>query len=175
MMRLVRWRRFQWDLTRLPPLPAALPGHFHLRAATPDEQRAITNVIYSAFSLDMDWSDIFKTFRDRLEKQIEHAFREEPVPAVVATHGVRIIAASVIDSQVDAENNLISGPCVLVEYRNRGIGSALLHHTLTQLQTGGLTNARAVCKVTGPMSKFVYPKFSSTQEAYEFEPSLVGH
>ena len=47
------------------------------------------------------------------------------LPALVITHGQRIIAASAICTDADAESNLISGPCVLVEYCNRGLGTAL--------------------------------------------------
>lgn len=173
-MKLVRWRRFTWDLSKLPPLESSLPAHYHLRAATREDAKGAAIAIFSAFSLDTSWSDIFFTFRDRLEQQWELALSREAVPALVITHGTRIIAASALNSEVDAETHLISGPCVLVEYRNRGLGTALLHASLKHLQQAGLTRARGISKETAATSKFVYPKFGATSEAYGFEPLVVG-
>jgi len=175
-MKLVRWKRFTWDLSKLPPLEAAaaLPTQYHLRAAVREDARSVKEVIFSAFSLDTAWSDSFKTFRDRLESHIELAFSHANGSALVITHGQRIIAASALLADVDAESHLTSGPCVRVEYRNRGIGTGLLHHSLKHLQQGGLNRARGISKDTAPASKFVYPKFGSTNESYDFEPSAVS-
>ncbi len=174
-MKLVRWKRFAWDLSKLPPLEsAALPAHYHVRAATREDAKAVKEVIFSAFSLDTSWSDTFKTFRDHLEAHIDMSFSHSGTPAMVVTHGPRIIAASTVLPEVDAESNLTSGPCVRVEYRNRGIGTALLHHSLKQLQQLGLSRATGISKETAPASKFVYPKFGSTSEAYNFEPTAVS-
>ena len=173
IMKLVRWRRFIWDVSKLPTHKAALPNHYNLRAAERDELRTIRNVIFSAFSLDTSWSDTFITFREMLDTQLELAFSKEAVPALVITHGQRIIAASALNSEIDAETHLTSGPCVLVEYRNRGLGSTLLHASLLQLQKAGLTRCTGICKDTAPTSKFVYPKFGSTNEPYNFIPSPV--
>jgi predicted N-acetyltransferase YhbS len=59
----------------------------------------------------------------------------KPVPALVICHGQRIIGASALSTEMDAENHLLSGPCVLMEYRNRGLGTALLYYSLKQLRT----------------------------------------
>jgi N-acetylglutamate synthase-like GNAT family acetyltransferase len=171
-MKLMRWRRFIWDLTKLPPLEYSMPAHYHLRAATRDDFRTVSPVISSSFSLDTSWSDTFFTFRERLEQQLEQAFNRESIPALVITHGQRVIGASALNTDMDAETNLISGPCVAVEYRNRGLGTALLHASLKQLQASGLTRARGICKDTAPATKFVYPKFGSTDEPHELEPLM---
>ena len=93
----------------------------------------------TAFSLDSAWSDTLNLFRDRLENADRSiAFERESVPALVITHGQRIIAASVLNTEVDADSHLVSGPCVLSEYCNRGLGSALLRKTLKQLRDAGL-------------------------------------
>jgi predicted N-acetyltransferase YhbS len=172
-MKLVRWKRFTWDLSKLPPLGAALPTFYQVRGATRDEHKIVRDVIVRAFSLDTDWSDIFARFQEKLEDQLEHAFRHEQVPAVVIAHGPRIIAASGLCTEAGAESHLLSGPCVLMEYRSRGIGSALLHHSLKQLQAAGLPRACGICKDTAPTAKFVYPKFGSTSEVTEFEPAVL--
>lgn len=173
-MKLVRWRRFTWDLSQLPSQKLPVPAHYTLRACTREDARAAHNVITSAFSLDTTWSDTFRSFCDPLNQQLEAAFAKEGVPALLVMHGQRIIAASVLSTDMEAESNLVSGPCVLVEYRNRGLGTALLYASLLQLQSSGLTRVRGITKDTAPTSKFVYPKFGSTSEIYSFEPSAVG-
>src|SRR5262245_57643198 len=98
-MKLVRWRRFTWELSKLPPHKSTLPARYNQREATRDELRAIRSVIFSAFSLDTSWSDSFVTFRDRLDQQLELAFAKEGVPGLVITHGQRIIPASALNTE----------------------------------------------------------------------------
>lgn len=172
-MKLVRWRRFNWDLKKLPQHQPALPNHYSLRPAARDELRVVRDLIFSAFSLDSTWSDVFINFRDLLDHQLESSFTREPVPALVITHGQRIIGASALNSDVDADSHLLSGPCVLAEYHNRGFGTALLHGSLLQLRQEGLEQCRGICKDLVTTSKFVYPKFGSTSEPYEFVPTPV--
>ena len=172
-MKLVRWRRFTWDLTKLPPLDNRLPDHYHLRAASKEEEKTVHRVIFGAFSLDASWSDALKSFHHRLEAQLEAAFAKENVPALVLCHGQRIIAASALTALPEADWHLLSGPCVLMEYRNRGLGSVLLHYSLKQLQNSGLDRACGISKDNVVAGKFIYPKFGATSEAYEFEPALA--
>ncbi len=174
-MKLVRWKRFTWDLAKLPPLETArLAAHYNVRAAAREDIKAVKEVVFSAFSLDSAWSDSFKGFREWIESHIDSSFGSIPVPALVVTHGQRIIAASAITPEVDADSHLVSGPCVRIEYRNRGIGTALLLHSLKQLQQDGLTRGHGITKDTAATCKFVYPKFGSTSEAYEFDFSPVS-
>ena len=172
-MKLVRWKRFTWELTKLPPLESTLPAHFVFRDASRDEEKIVSHLVFTAFSLEMAWSDALKIFRDRLEAQMHLSFEREGAPAIVITHGPRIIAASVLSTEADAESHLISGPCVLPEYCNRGLGTALLHHCLAKLKGAGLIRASAVTKENVPASKFLYPKFGSSSASHEYEPMLV--
>src|SRR4051794_8152626 len=108
-MKLVRWRRFTWDLSKLPTQRAQLPDHYSLREVSREELKAVRNVIFSAFSLDASWSDAFVIFRDNLDQQLELTFAREGIPALAITHGQRIIAASALNTDVDAESHLLSG------------------------------------------------------------------
>ncbi len=173
-MKLVRWLRFTWDLKKLPELKSDAVSQYPIRVATPDDEKSVRSVISSAFSLDMDWSDTLKSLRDHFEAQIDKVFTGKEIPCVVVQHGSRIIAASSLDMERDAENHLLSGPCVLSEYRNRGLGTALLHRSLATLRDAGLEKARGVTKYNVPAAKFIYPKFNSTSEQYDIEPQLVG-
>ena len=173
-MKLVRWKRFTWDLTKLPPLDQKLPANFSFREAPREEAKVVMGMVMTAFTLDSAWSDVMNIFRDRLEMQLDLAFQRESLPAIVITHGTRVIAASVISTEIDAENNLLSGPCVLPEYCNRHLGTARLHQSLTLLKKGGLDRAAAITKENVTACKFVYPKFGSTSSSHDYEPQLIG-
>ena len=172
-MKLVRWKRFTWDLHNLPSPAPRLDERYIVRPAFADDQRAVTTILLSTFKLDNAWSDTASTVSDWLGPQIALAFEREAAPALVITHGQRIIAACAISTDIDAETHLLSGPCVSMEYRNRGLGTALLYHTLLQLRQAGLAQAHGVSKDNVPAAKFVYPKFDSIGVDYDFEPALA--
>ena len=173
-MKLVRWKRFTWQLKPLPPLDQPLPSHFIVRPATREEARAVAHVVMTAFSLDSTWSDTLNLFRDRLEMQLDLAFQRESFPAIVITHGPRIIATSVLNTDPEAESNLVSGPCVLTEYCSRGLGTALLHASLRQLADVGLERAAGITKENSAACKFLYPKFDSVSLPCEFVMALAA-
>ncbi len=173
-MKMVRWRRFTWELSKLPPLDTRIPDHYQIRTADREDEKLVSGVIFSAFSLDSAWSGALKSFQERLETQIEQTFTRGNSPAVVIYHGPRIIAASALAADSSADNHLLSGPCVLMEYRNRGLGTALLYHSLKQLQSTGLERAHGITKENVVAGKFIYPRFGSQNVAYDFEPAAAG-
>jgi len=172
-MKLVRWTRFTWDLTKLPAEGGDLEAHYHIRPVTKLEEKTVRSVIASSFALDMNWSDTLKLMKDWLEAKLDEAFAHKVVPCLVVTHGTRIIGASALDPNREADCHLISGPCMLNEYRNRGIGSELLFQSLHALREAGFEKARAITKSNVPVAKFVYTKFNSVGEPWEFEPVLA--
>jgi hypothetical protein len=173
-MKLVRWKRFTWDLEKLARSEPALAGRYQVRAAQPQEQKVVSDVILSAYASDPAWSDVFRDFRTTLSAQIETAFEREEIPGAVICHGQRIIAASALNTLPDSEHHLLSGPCVVMEYRNRGLGTALLAFSLGLLRSAGLTQAHGIAKHNVTAAKFIYPKFASVQCDYEYEPALAG-
>lgn len=172
-MKLVRWTRFTWDLAKLPPEGSLLDAHYHIRPVTRDEEKTVRAVISSSFALDMNWSDTLKTMQDWLEARLDEVFAHKTVPCLVVTHGTRVIGASPLDTNREADCHLVSGPCVLNEYRNRGIGSELLYQSLNALRQAGFETVRAITKSNVPVAKFVYTKFNSASEPWEFEPVLT--
>ena len=174
-MTLVRWTRFTWNLDKAPPRGGAALPSFQIKTATKEDERPACEVIMNALSLDFGWGDVFKAFRATIEAQLGPAFDRAPVPVIVVRHGQRIIAASLVSTEPDAETHLLSGPCVLSEYRNRGIGSALLLESLHFLHGAGLTSASGISRESSTAEKFVYRKFGSTSAPCEFEPGLLEH
>ncbi len=174
-MRIHRWKRYIWDLTKLPDHEPKLPSHFNIRTANREEEKAVLLAISSAFKLDTAWADSFKIVTTFIEAQIASGFLQRALPCIVITHGVRIIAASALNLADDAPSNLITGPCVLAEYRSRGIGTALLHESLLHLKAAGLQHATGICKENLPAGRFVYPKFDSESADFDLEALTAVH
>ena len=168
-MKLVRWLRFSWDLSKLPAEENPLEARYRIRVATKEEEPVVRNVIQSAFTLDMNWNDSPKNLRVSFDEQLNEAFQGKQSFCLVVTHGTRIIAASLVLASNEADSQLISGPCVLNEYRNRGFGTALLKASLNALREAGFTSAHAVSKANVPVARFVYTKFQSTSTPWNFE------
>lgn len=74
-------------------------------------------------------------------------------------HGTRIIGTTILMPDPMAEDQLAPGPCVQMEYRNRGLGTALLAEGLRRLQEAGLSRASTIARRNGPVARFLYPKF----------------
>lgn len=173
-MKLVRWKRFTWDLAKLPTPAPLLAERYNVRPAFTEDRPGVSHIVISAFTLDSAWGDVCATVKEWMQAQLDAAFeREQSTAALVITHGQRVIAASAVNTEIEAETHLLSGPCVSMEYRNRGLGTALLYHTLLHLRQAGLTHVHGITKLNVPATKFVYPKFGSVAVEYEFEPALI--
>jgi len=168
-MKLVRWTQFTWDLEKLPAVEISLEPNFAIRQATHDEHKVVHKTICSAFALDMDWSDTLKLMQGRLDTGIERIFQQkQPINCLVVTHGSRVIGASALDTDPAAEIHLLSGPAILSEYRNRGLGSKLLFRSLEALKNAGVSRACGVVKSNVLAAKYVYPKFNPEIAACDF-------
>jgi predicted N-acetyltransferase YhbS len=169
-MKLDRWKQFIWNLAQLPATSPVLPSGLTFRAADRSDEAAIQAVTSRAFSFDDQWTGSYRRIAEPLQLRVHEAFRVHAQPAITVLHGPRIIAASCLTSESDADNHLFTGPCVLPEYRSRGLGSALLLQSLITLRKEGCHVARAVCKDSTTAAKFIYPKFGSISESYDLEP-----
>ena len=162
-MKFVQWVRFTWDLNLLPPLDAALPEHYHFVAATGADEKELRAVITRSFAHDTSWGDAIHEVNDLIDEWMERALAPADGGICLALrHGLRMIGASILIPSPAAENHLSPGPCVLMEYRNRGFGTALLGESLRRLHEAGLSRAIAHTKSNAPVAKFLYPKFNGT-------------
>ena len=120
-------------------------------------------VIGRSFAHDTSWGDAIHQVNDMIEGWLLQAFEPEDGGICLALrHGLRMIGASILIPASTSENHLSPGPCVLMEYRNRGLGTALLGESLRRLQEAGLSRATAHTKSNAPVAKFLYPKFNGT-------------
>lgn len=161
-MKEVHWVRFSWELAKFAPVPPSLPPSFAIRHATPEDRDTVTAVILSAFTLNSDWNAFSMEIRPRIEESLNEVFHEKSDPfCLILTHGARIIGASALTSEREAPNHLLTGPCISMEYQNRGLASALLLHSLLALKEAGISTVRGMTKQKCFAAQFIYPKYGS--------------
>ena len=161
-MKLVQWVRFNWDLEKLPASGSVLPKHYHFAPAGEDDASEVRTVITRSFAHDSSWGEAIHEVNGLLDSWLERVFSEENPSGQCVTlrHGLRIIGAAILMPDSPAEDHLSPGPSVLMEYRNRGLGGALLGESLRLLREAGLTRASARAKRNSPVAKYLYPKFN---------------
>lgn len=169
-MKLSNWIRFTWDLTQLPPLENPLPEHYEIGTATAEDEKELRKIVSSCFVLDPTWSPELQDVMEKIEAWLDRAFASSGCTLLALRHGSRIIGASVISADAAAEMHLIPGPCISMEYRNRGFGTRLLERSLFHLREAGLQQAAGVAKENVPVTKFLYTKFNSQASPYTFTP-----
>lgn len=169
----VPWLRFEWDLDKVPTEGGEVAAPFLLRPAKKEELDAVLNVMASAFSMDTGWGDIKDAMAERLRKLAQPAFDRETPSCLVLRHGSRIIGASLLNDDPEAENHLSSGPCILHEYRSRGYGTVLLIASLDALRKAGCKKARGATREKTAAARFVYPKFGGESSPWtlDLEPA----
>lgn len=169
-MKLSNWIRFTWDLTQLPTFENPLAEHYEIGPATAEDEMELRKIISSSFVLDPMWSPELQEVTEKIEAWLASAFASPACSFLALRHGTRIIGASVISTEAEAEMHLIPGPCVSMEYRNRGFGTRLLEQALSRLREAGLREAAGLAKENLPVSKFLYPKFNATSSPYDITP-----
>ena len=108
--------------------------------------------------MDTGWSDIQKTFaRPSLEMFARDSPRTLPI-AWWSSMAAGSLAVIVLTPAL-APKPSHDGPCVLQEYRGRGLGTALLRASLGELREAGFARAYGVARDKTAAARFVYPKF----------------
>jgi hypothetical protein len=173
-MKWSNWIRFRWDLTRLPSFDAVLPEHYEIGIATAENESELRKVISSAFVLDPMWNPGTQDVMEAIDPWLERAFASSTTTCLALRHGLRIIGAAVISPNPQADVHLSPGPCVSMEYRNRGFGTRLLEQSLTKLRDAGLKEAIGIAHEKAPVTKFLYPKFNGTPSPYDPTPVVAA-
>lgn len=160
----VKLVRFRWSLAELPSDAARIPKPYIVRPASEQELEDALRVIRSSYELDPEWSGCAKHIQEYVLPAVRRAFADEAT-CLFVQHGNRIIGASAyLPHPGDDGIHLVSGPCVLTEYHNRGIGAALLAGTLEALRSLGLTEAVGQTRPNSPSAKFLCSKFGGQAE-----------
>jgi len=161
------WIRFNWDLKKLDQDEPKLGGSLEIRKAEPGEWLQVFTVVERSYQAEQGWgvvrSDRIRELRDLLNKGME----DKKIEALVLQDGRRIIGASALLAEEGIPRSLVTGVCVLEEYRCRGAGVALLWKSLKHLADKGLERASVVTRSNLTACKFLYPKFDGTSEKLE--------
>jgi len=155
------WLRFSWNTSSLGQAPA---GSDQIRPATREEGEEVLRVLLLSLSMDSAWNDSFAQAERYLSEAVSRIFNSTEPLCLVIPKGNRMIAASLLDPLPEASFHLVSGPSVLMEYRNRGIGSRLLHASLAALAEAGVAAPCGITRDKTVASKHVFPKFGGTSE-----------
>ena len=172
-MKVINWVQFSWDLTAL-PAETELPEHYEITAATAEDEKDLRKVISSSFALDPDWNSMMHEITQTIDGWLAEGFESETNVGLVLRHGTRIIGACVLSLDPAANNHLSPGPCILMEYRNRGFGTRVLERSLNTLRRAGLSRGVGIAKENSPVAKFLYPKFGGTATPYDSTPLLAS-
>lgn len=167
------WIRFRWDLSQLPKFDTQLPQHYEIGPVTAEDEAEVRKIISSSFVLDPAWNPLTQEVMEVIEPWLEQAFASRNTICLALKHGARIIGAAALCHDPEAAVHLTPGPCVSLEYRNRGFGTRLLEQCLTRLREGGLKEAIGMAHENAPVTKFLYPKFKGTPVPYDATQALT--
>jgi len=157
--RPVALARYTWNLQELPPGAGEIAAPFVLRTAGDQEADEAVALVQASYNLDPEWSGCALHIKGTVLPAVMKALAKEPT-CLFVLHGNRIIAASVFDCEpATGEVHLVSGPCVLIEYRNRGLGGALLGATLQALRDRGISEVTGRTRPNSASAKYLCPKF----------------
>jgi GNAT superfamily N-acetyltransferase len=163
-----KWLKFTWDLSELPESAGDITHPLILRAADREEKSAVLKTVLTSFSMDTGWADIHKPLMQKLTGRIDEAFDEKEPACIVLQYGHRIIGSSVLAlAEDEQEPNLITGPCVVHEYRSRGYGASLLGASLLHLKKAGVRRAIGLTRERTVAARFLYPHFGGTSTPWD--------
>ena len=168
------WRRFSWSLSSVLPIDTSSQNGDLIRLARREEGEDVLQTVLLSLAMDSSWNDSYAMAEHYLTSTVGRLFNESEPLCLVIQKGNRLIAASLLDPDLDAVHQLVSGPLVTTEYRNRGIGTRLLHASLAALQERGLTRATGITRDRTVAARHVYAKFGSVSESFGFPSLLEG-
>jgi hypothetical protein len=168
------WVRFTWDLSELASVDSSLPEHYQISPATAEDEKELRKVFTTSFLLDPTWNPTIGEAMQTIQTWLDRAFASDKTMCLALRHGVRVIGAAVLSLDPEADNHLAPGPCILMEYRNRGFGTRLLESSLKLMREAGFAHAVGVARENSPVAKFLYPKFHGTMAAVEIAPLLAA-
>jgi hypothetical protein len=166
-MKLFKWVRFTWDLDKLPFAEVKLPLHYRIGAALKEDETELRKVLSSSFLLDPAWNPAIGQVMQTIQARLDDVLKSEKPSCLALRHGTRIIGAAIMNLDGAAADQLLPGPTILMEYRNRGFGTNLLESALIWLRQSGLSRASGLALPYAPAAKFLYPKFGSAMAVAE--------
>src|SRR5437899_4874695 len=153
-MKRSRWVNFVWNLAgnELPAIAA--PRQYRLSLVKAGEHGQLRGVIEKSFALDPGWNAALHMIDAQVKSSIAAAFDSESASWLALQHGARIVGGTLLMADPDAPAQFVPGPCILMEYRNRGLGTLLLCSALRHLRDAGMVRAWAKPRTHSPAPSF---------------------
>lgn len=158
-MKKTRWVNFVWDLAGNEWPVITPPRQYRLSLVKAAEREQLQSVIEKSFALDPGWNAALHMIDAQMKSSIAAAFDSESASWLALQDGARIVGGTLLMTDPNAPAQLVPGPCILMEYRNRGLGTLLLCSALRHLQDAGMVRARAKTRENSPAARFLYPRF----------------
>ena len=156
----------------MPTTEPKLNGSLEIRKAASDERLEVFAVVERAYLAELAWGLLSTERIKELKDVILKGMEGKDLEVLVIEDGRRIVGASVILPDAGSPRQLVSGVCMLEEYRCRGSATGLLWRSLKLLAEKELVTASVVTRSNLPACKFLYPKFDSRRERIEELPVL---
>ncbi|HET9418811.1 MAG TPA: hypothetical protein VFO30_05675, partial [Chthoniobacterales bacterium] len=107
------WIRFQWDLSAFPANGSPLPPRYQIAPASGHDVEQLRKLFSTAFTLDSTWNAAVDEVLATVQMWLERAFASRTSTCLALRHCTRIIGASVVLGEPEADNHLTPGPCIL--------------------------------------------------------------
>jgi hypothetical protein len=158
-----------WNLKNLPPQEPPLPPRLKVRESTKeDDLEDIWSAVERSYCADQGWSRDIKSKLEQLHSAIFVRNEEDQLRFLLLMDGRRIVGASGVNPSGSPQ--LVTGICIVEEYRCRGYGTALLYATLKHLSNAGLMEATGITQDGVASARHLYPKFGGQSKVFEESP-----
>ncbi len=158
-MNIIRWVSFTWELGKVELPELVMPRHYRISLAGAEDEAALEGTIGKSLALDPSWNATLHDVSALVSRSLARTLAAESTLRLTLRHGARIIGGTLLAPELNTSEHLVPGPCILMEYRNRGLGTLLLSAALRQLRDAGLSRACAITREGSPVARFLYPKF----------------
>ena len=154
-----RWVRFDWPLAGKAFEVSVAPG-YALRAGGMADIQNIRDVVVSAYGSDPIWAGKTAEIETGIMERVEARITDPSARFVVAEYEDRIVGMNGVALASDTKMNFLTGICVAPDHQGRGLGAALLGHSLSWLRDQGLALA-TVTTDKAAVAAHVYRRFDA--------------
>jgi GNAT superfamily N-acetyltransferase len=157
---------FRWDLSKFDNPSPGQTAEVGIRFASESEIGPVAEVWYEGLGQEegSPWSNYLKNWTPNSARRwfLDSKKRLGAKMLVVETDGKIVGINGIISERNSSKGRFFTGIVVSPSYRRRGIGSLLLHKTLSELKRESLRWAEVETIQGIPAAKYLYPKYGGT-------------
>jgi GNAT superfamily N-acetyltransferase len=157
---------FRWDLSKFDYPSPSQAAELAVRFASESEIDSVVGVWYEGLGQEegSPWSNYLKNWTPKSAGRwfLDSKKRLGAKMLVVEMDGRIVGINGIISERNSGKGRFFTGIVVSPSYRRRGIGSLLLHKTLSELKRENLRWAEVETIQGIPAAKYLYPKYGGT-------------